>query len=415
MPNGSARVLVAAGYRPHHPWLRLPITDPDGTIRQYRGVTEAPGVYTVGQRFQHRRDSAMIDGARHDAQTGRRPPARPAPSGRPAHRAGSRSHEATTSSSSAVGSQAPRRPCCWPVPAPASPSSSAAAWAATPCPPTASCARGSSSCPAGAARPGGRGGHTADRAHRLPLPRRRPVQVSIRPSPGVDALYAPRRTVLDRILVDAAEEAGVDVLPETTVTSLLQDETGRVRGVVAQDATGSRSQIEAAMTVGADGIRSVVAQQVGSQVLRVLQGGVVRRAGPGGRGVRPVPVPDGRPLRHQPRGGGDDPDDSRKVRPVPLVHRQAHRRRPLERRGTAEQGQSAPPSPCTASTTRSTRCSTWPRSPVTTSAWSTRRRCAAATGTAASRSPAGRCRHRRLLARRIRQPVRPHGRRRAAT
>ncbi len=34
------------------------------------------------------------------------------------------------------------------------------------------------------------------------------VQVSIRPSPGVDALYAPRRTVLDRILVDAAEEAG---------------------------------------------------------------------------------------------------------------------------------------------------------------------------------------------------------------
>lgn len=94
------------------------------------------------------------------------------------------------------------------------------------------------------------------------------LQVSIRPSPGVDALYAPRRTVLDRILVDAAEEAGVDVLPETTVTSLVQAEPGRVGGVVAQDANGSRSQIEAAMTVGADGFRSVVAQQVGSQVLR---------------------------------------------------------------------------------------------------------------------------------------------------
>jgi putative flavoprotein involved in K+ transport len=62
-------VLLAAGQRPHHPWLRMPITDPDGSIRQYRGVTEAPGVYTVGQRFQHRRDSAMIDGARHDAHT----------------------------------------------------------------------------------------------------------------------------------------------------------------------------------------------------------------------------------------------------------------------------------------------------------------------------------------------------------
>jgi putative flavoprotein involved in K+ transport len=60
-------VLLATGHRPHHPWLNLPITEPDGAIRQYRGVTEAPGVYTVGQRFQYRRDSAMIDGARHDA------------------------------------------------------------------------------------------------------------------------------------------------------------------------------------------------------------------------------------------------------------------------------------------------------------------------------------------------------------
>ena len=42
------------------------------------------------------------------------------------------------------------------------------------------------------------------------------VQVSIRPSPGVDALYAPRRTVLDRILVDAAEEAGAVILHETS-------------------------------------------------------------------------------------------------------------------------------------------------------------------------------------------------------
>jgi 2-polyprenyl-6-methoxyphenol hydroxylase-like FAD-dependent oxidoreductase len=94
------------------------------------------------------------------------------------------------------------------------------------------------------------------------------LQVSIRPSPGVNALYAPRRTVLDRILVDAAEEAGAHVLPETTVTSLVQHETGRVQGVVAQDATGTRTQIEAAMTVGADGLRSVVAQQVGAPVQR---------------------------------------------------------------------------------------------------------------------------------------------------
>jgi putative flavoprotein involved in K+ transport len=52
---------------PDHPWLRLPITDPDGTIRQRRGVTPAPGIYVVGQRFQHRRDSGFVDGARRDA------------------------------------------------------------------------------------------------------------------------------------------------------------------------------------------------------------------------------------------------------------------------------------------------------------------------------------------------------------
>ncbi|HEY7008180.1 MAG TPA: NAD(P)-binding domain-containing protein [Jatrophihabitantaceae bacterium] len=65
---GIATVLVATGYRPHHPWLRLPITGPGGVIRQHRGVTSAPGVYVVGQRFQHRRDSGFIAGARHDAR-----------------------------------------------------------------------------------------------------------------------------------------------------------------------------------------------------------------------------------------------------------------------------------------------------------------------------------------------------------
>src|SRR5215469_18341552 len=37
------------------------------------------------------------------------------------------------------------------------------------------------------------------------------VPVIIKPSHGVDALYAPRRTVLDPILVDAAFASGADV------------------------------------------------------------------------------------------------------------------------------------------------------------------------------------------------------------
>jgi putative flavoprotein involved in K+ transport len=66
--EGIGSVVVAAGFQPHHPWLRVPVAGRDGVIRQYRGATAAPGLYTVGQRFQHRRDSGLIDGARHDAQ-----------------------------------------------------------------------------------------------------------------------------------------------------------------------------------------------------------------------------------------------------------------------------------------------------------------------------------------------------------
>ncbi len=66
--EGIRTVVLATGYRPDNAWVRLPIKAEDGSIRQYRGVTDAPGVYVVGQRFQHRRDSGFVDGARHDAR-----------------------------------------------------------------------------------------------------------------------------------------------------------------------------------------------------------------------------------------------------------------------------------------------------------------------------------------------------------
>jgi putative flavoprotein involved in K+ transport len=65
--EGIGTVLLATGFRPHHPWLNVPVVAPDGRIRQYRGATLAPGLYTVGQWFQHRRDSTFIDGARFGA------------------------------------------------------------------------------------------------------------------------------------------------------------------------------------------------------------------------------------------------------------------------------------------------------------------------------------------------------------
>jgi putative flavoprotein involved in K+ transport len=65
--DGIAAVVWATGYRRTYPWLRVPVLDPSGEIVQRRGVTPVAGLYVVGQRHQHRRDSNFIDGVRHDA------------------------------------------------------------------------------------------------------------------------------------------------------------------------------------------------------------------------------------------------------------------------------------------------------------------------------------------------------------
>ena len=95
-----------------------------------------------------------------------------------------------------------------------------------------------------------------------------PVEVAIRSSAGVAALYAPRRHVLDRMLVDAAGAAGVDVRHQAVVTALLGDNTGRVGGVRLADRAGRAFDVPAMITVGADGIRSTVADGAGSAVVR---------------------------------------------------------------------------------------------------------------------------------------------------
>jgi flavin-dependent dehydrogenase len=93
------------------------------------------------------------------------------------------------------------------------------------------------------------------------------VQVSIRPSLGVDALYAPRRHLLDRLLVDAAVHAGADVRHGTAVTALLHDARGRVSGLRAVGPDGP-VELRARFVVGADGIGSVVAREVAAPVVR---------------------------------------------------------------------------------------------------------------------------------------------------
>jgi putative flavoprotein involved in K+ transport len=61
-------VVWATGFRPSYPWLAEPVLDQDGRIRHRRGVTAVPGLYAIGLRFQSRRNSTFIDGARHDAE-----------------------------------------------------------------------------------------------------------------------------------------------------------------------------------------------------------------------------------------------------------------------------------------------------------------------------------------------------------
>lgn len=91
------------------------------------------------------------------------------------------------------------------------------------------------------------------------------TNVEIRPSAGVPALYAPRRYLLDRLLVDAAAGAGAEVRHGLTVIALLQ-EGNRVAGVKALDQQGRQVELKAAMTVGADGIRSTVATHTRARV-----------------------------------------------------------------------------------------------------------------------------------------------------
>jgi flavin-dependent dehydrogenase len=90
------------------------------------------------------------------------------------------------------------------------------------------------------------------------------VSVSIRPTAGVDALYAPRRTVLDSLIVDAAIAAGATVRFGTTVTGLERDREGRVTGVTTRSRDGTMGIEPARLVVGADGRHSLVAEAVGA-------------------------------------------------------------------------------------------------------------------------------------------------------
>lgn len=87
-------------------------------------------------------------------------------------------------------------------------------------------------------------------------------------SGGVDALYSPRRTLLDAILVAAAREAGVEVVEGVRVEELTLDPDGRVSGVRGTRRGGAALHAAADLVVGADGKHSLVARRVAARAYR---------------------------------------------------------------------------------------------------------------------------------------------------
>jgi 2-polyprenyl-6-methoxyphenol hydroxylase-like FAD-dependent oxidoreductase len=84
---------------------------------------------------------------------------------------------------------------------------------------------------------------------------------------GVDAMYSPRRTLLDTILVEAAREAGAEIREDFRVTQLTGS-ANRVTGIRGNTRGGPEVTESASLVIGADGKRSLVAGAVGARRYR---------------------------------------------------------------------------------------------------------------------------------------------------
>jgi 2-polyprenyl-6-methoxyphenol hydroxylase-like FAD-dependent oxidoreductase len=105
----------------------------------------------------------------------------------------------------------------------------------------------------------------------------REVRVEVKARDGIPGLFAPRRVLLDRLLVDAARAAGAEVVYGLRVSDLVRRSDGRVAGVVVEDGNGNRFRVFAEVVVGADGLHSTVARLAGAEVYETARhaGGVV--------------------------------------------------------------------------------------------------------------------------------------------
>jgi 2-polyprenyl-6-methoxyphenol hydroxylase-like FAD-dependent oxidoreductase len=92
------------------------------------------------------------------------------------------------------------------------------------------------------------------------------IEIPIKAKGGVDALRAPRRTVLDAVLDDGARAAGAEVAHGVSVVGLIHDGDGRVRGARIAGADREAADLSADLVIGADGIHSRVARLVDAPI-----------------------------------------------------------------------------------------------------------------------------------------------------
>ncbi|NJO24373.1 MAG: FAD-dependent monooxygenase [Sphingomonadales bacterium] len=76
--------------------------------------------------------------------------------------------------------------------------------------------------------------------------------------------HCPRRTILDKLLVDAAAQSGVEVREGFTVEEVLIED-GRAVGIKGHLKDGKSTTERARVVIGADGLRSVVAEAMRSE------------------------------------------------------------------------------------------------------------------------------------------------------
>jgi flavin-dependent dehydrogenase len=88
------------------------------------------------------------------------------------------------------------------------------------------------------------------------------------PCNGSSEMFAPRRTLLDKLLVDGAAEAGVEVAEGFTVDDIAMAD-GRVAGIRGRRRDGAVIEERAAIVIGADGRHSIVARAAGAESYNV--------------------------------------------------------------------------------------------------------------------------------------------------